>query len=94
MAFIKKGTRKAVYLWTEKLTERNSEEFDLEYGPKDHALYAGIYRCFVCGREMFHKGDSNLPPKDKQQDDHPHRWKLFISLNDPLDDAEVVDPEE
>ena len=85
MVFIKKGTR---------LPEGNSQTFDRPYGPKEYALYAGIYRCDICGREIIHAGDCDLPPQDKTQDNHWHSWKLLVSINNPFILVEVADPRE
>jgi hypothetical protein len=86
MAFIKKGTR---------LPESNSQKaFNRQYSPKEYALYAGIYQCDICGCEIIHAGDCDLPSQDKSQDNHWHIWKLLVSINNPFMTVEVVGPME
>jgi hypothetical protein len=81
MAFIKRGTRS-----TGKLIEKTCRVFDWEYGPKEPPLYAGIYRCSICDLEIFRDRKQNFPPRDN---DHHHKWQLFISIDAPSEDAEV-----
>ena len=76
MAFIQKGTR---------LSESIHSAFNETYGPKEKAIYPGIYQC-VCGYEMVHDG-GDLPASDKFPDEHPgdhqHVWRLLVSIYNP-----------
>lgn len=70
------------------LKEWDSLEFERKYYPGNYVIHAGIYRCEVCGREIGHAGDGNLPPYNPphhtHEDNWPIEWRLIVSAKHPF----------
>lgn len=81
------------------LKEWDSLEFDRTYNPDNYVIHAGIYRCEVCGCEIGHPGDGNLPPYDPPH--HPHEpidwpivWRLIVSAKHPHREFNYLEKQE
>ena len=71
------------------LKEWDSLEFERTYNPANNVIRAGIYRCEVCGLEIAHPGDGELPPYQPPHHTHepidwPIEWRLIVSTNHPF----------
>ncbi len=57
-------------------------EFTIPRGPGENVIRAGIYRCEICGAEIAHPGNGELPDHTGN-DLHWHTWKLIVSTDYP-----------
>lgn len=76
MAYIKKDSCKPPIL-----IERRSSIFGRPYLPGQEAPCRGIYRC-ICGYEILHQANKELPLCDDHSFSFPVAWKLIVSIDD------------
>jgi hypothetical protein len=83
MLYMKKGTISLIKECCIPTKEWTSD-FEIAFSPQKYAEYAGIYQCEVCNLKIVHPGKSDLPPHNYDKDTHRHKWRLLISLTEPI----------
>ncbi len=71
----------AHYRYDWAVLKSDSDAFDQTHHPDTPALYAGIYRCQGCGREIAIAERHKLPPQNHHQHapaDGPILWRLTV----------------
>jgi hypothetical protein len=65
----------------EHVTRSAAPAYDLERKPGTITPFSGVYRCFVCGKEIVSEYNKPLPPQSHhvhQPSAGPIRWKLLV----------------